>query len=296
VNRPLAVVTGASRGIGAGVARRLALEGWDLVLTARASATADRAVARVREAASSGARIEWMPADLSRMGDVARLAAAVKTGAGLPHLLLNCAAITPREERSTEDGFEMQWAVNHLAPMLLTLLLPGAAHGGDAPRVVTVSSKLHRRGEIRPDGDLFRPRNYDMGRCYADTKLANVLFARALGRREGPDGRLSVSVHPGVAGTRLNHDLSGTRAVDRAVNRMIRTVKRAEPWGLAECVDTVAAVCLDPLGPADQGGYHEDGSFVEPSPAALDEDVGDALWSASARALSPWLGAGRPIR
>jgi hypothetical protein len=101
-------------------------------------------------------------------------------------------------------------------------------------------------------------------------------------------------VHPGVAGTRLNHDLSGTRPVDRVVNRVIRAVKGAQPWGLAECVDTVAAVCLQPLGPGDQGGYHEDGAIVDPSPAALDDELGEALWGASVSALRPWLGGSEP--
>jgi NAD(P)-dependent dehydrogenase (short-subunit alcohol dehydrogenase family) len=284
-------VTGASRGIGAGVARRLAREGYDLVLTARPSSTADRAVKSVREAAATPARVEWLPADLSRMDDVALLAESIAARVGRPHLLLNCAAVVPPTERMTVDGFELQWAVNHLAPMLLTLRLPGAEGpvGGPA-RVVTVSSKLHRRGAIEVTDDLFAPRQYDSGRRYADTKLANVLFARALGLREGLDGRRSISVHPGVAGTRLNYDLSGTRAVDRTVNRLIRAVKRVEPWGLSDCVDTVSDACTRPLGPGDQGSYREDGSIVDPSPAALDDVTGEALWSISLQALRPWLG------
>jgi NAD(P)-dependent dehydrogenase (short-subunit alcohol dehydrogenase family) len=285
--RRSAVITGASRGIGAGVAVRLAEVGYDLVLTARESSEARRSEARVREAALAGARTAWVSADLSRLTEVRRLADEIRGAIGAPTLLVHCAAVVPSSEIRTPDGFETQWAVNHLAPFLLTALV-GPEPGGDGEpgRVVTVASKLHRGGGLTPSATLFSDGPYDRERRYRDTKLANVLFARALARRCDPSRRVSLSLHPGAAGTGLFHDLQGTGTLDRLVNRAIRTARRAEPWGLADCIDRVSDVCTRTLTAADHGSYREDGEIVDPSPAASDDELGEWLWHATEQAVA----------
>ncbi len=302
--RPRAVVTGASRGIGAGVARELGRAGYDLTLVSRDSGRARATVRRIRSAAVTGAAIDFVPCDLSVMAQVEVLGRRLR-GEEPPSLVLHCAAVVPEGAERTTDGFERQWAVNHLAPFLLSSWVTPAGVE-TAGRVVTVASQLHRGGSIDRDPDLFgATAGYDREGRYRDTKLANVLFARALGRRftklasassargEGREPAagpaLSVCLHPGAAGTGLLYDLQGTRQVDRWLNRAIRAVKGVEPWGLAECIARVTEVCTRTLDAGENGSYWQDGEVAAPSGAALDDDLGEWLWAVSSSALERWL-------
>lgn len=287
--RRTAVLTGASRGIGAGVARTLAGRGFDLVLIARESSHARGTLASVRAAAPEQADVTFVACDLSSMAEVAAVGARLRDAAP-PTLLLHCAAVVPEAVEVTADGFERQWAVNHLAPFLLARWVQPLGGEGDPGRVVTVASQLHRGRSLVRGPEQFAPSaSYDREERYGQTKLANVLFARALGRRCDPASVLSVSLHPGAAGTGLLYDLQGTGSFDRWLNRAIRAVKRVEPWGLRECVDRVGELCTRSLGPEHQGSYWENGLACAPSDAALDDDLGEWLWSASDTALSRWL-------
>lgn len=280
-----ALVTGASRGMGAGLAHRLAAAGYTLLLTARDSRRARRTVASVRAVAAQGQRVEWLPADLSEGAQIDRLAEAVRAAVGVPDLVVHGAALIPLAEERSGAGFEMQWAVNHLAPFRLTGGLGMGEGRGRAPRrIVTVASKLHREGRIERVPDLFTVGTYDRVQRYRDTKLANVLFARAAARRLDPGVCLSISLHPGAAGTLLFQDLEGTATVDRLVDRTLRGLRNKPPWGLAECVDRLVDACTRPLEAADHGGYLEDGQWSTPAPSALDDDLGEWLWAASERA------------
>ncbi|MEK9499868.1 SDR family NAD(P)-dependent oxidoreductase [Gaopeijia maritima] len=284
---PTALLTGASRGIGAGVAERLAAAGYDLVLTARDSAAARRTVAKVRSTSPAGRRVEWVAADLSDPTDIARLAGVALESIGTPDLLLHCAGLIPASEQRSARGVEMQWAVNHLAPFHLTRLLEMGAEGARGPRrVVTVASKLHRDGRIDRVPDLFTTGSWDRRQRYCDTKLANVLFARALARRLDPARCLSISLHPGAAGTGLYQDLDGTGALDRLVDRTLRGIRGKRPWGLDECVERVTNACTRPLRADDHGGYLEEGEWSTPSEPALDDELGEWLWAASKRATA----------
>jgi NAD(P)-dependent dehydrogenase (short-subunit alcohol dehydrogenase family) len=221
-------------------------------------------------------------ADLARLADVRALADRVRARAPrLDVLVLNAGvALRGPERRESADGFELTWAVNHLAHFLLAaelcgLLEAGARAGGPA-RVVTVASELHARGRLDADAvadGRFAGAAYGGGgAAYARSKLANVLFARALARRAAPAALASHALHPGVVRTKLLRDGFGSRG-GASVER-----------GAATSVH----VALSDEAARATGLYWADARPTEPAPAALDDAAGERLWAASAALVAPW--------
>jgi NAD(P)-dependent dehydrogenase (short-subunit alcohol dehydrogenase family) len=198
-----AVVTGANSGLGLETARVLARRGAHVILACRDPARAEAAVAAITREPIAG-RLEPMRLDLASLESVRSFAKAVRDAHPALALLVNNAGVMAIPRRTTADGFEMQLGTNHLGHFALTgLLLPSllAAPGG---RVVTVSSSAHRIGRMDFD-DLQGERRYGPWRAYAQSKLANLLFAFELQRRLAAAGAqaISVAAHPGYAATEL---------------------------------------------------------------------------------------------
>jgi NAD(P)-dependent dehydrogenase (short-subunit alcohol dehydrogenase family) len=193
-NGRVAVVTGATSGIGLHTARELARAGAEMVLAVRDTDRGERVRAEIGAAAV-------VRLDLAEQASVH--AAAQEVLAHWPRIdvLVNNAGIMAPPRRVTPDGFELQMATNHFGPFALTGLLLDAL--GDA-RVVTVSSGAHRGGTI-PFEDLQAANGYHRWRVYSNSKLANLLFMFELGRRAAAAGLnlVSVASHPGIARTNL---------------------------------------------------------------------------------------------
>lgn len=199
-----AVVTGASSGLGLVTARELAAHGADVILACRDRERGQRALAEVRDRAANpeAARLELI--DLADLGSVRQ--AAARIGEQLPRLdlLINNAGVMAAPRRETVDGFESQLATNHLGHFALTGLLLGSLAQSPRPRVVTVTSGVHKLGRISFD-DLQRARRYNRWLAYAQSKLANLLFCFELQRRAvaARSPLLSLAAHPGTAATNL---------------------------------------------------------------------------------------------
>ena len=195
------LITGATDGIGLETAQQLAKLGHELVLHGRSEAKAARARDAVLEQ-SPAVTIHAAHADLADLAEVVRMANSLN--ALLPRLdvLLNNAGVYMAERKASRDGFEMTLAVNHLAHFLLTALLLPLLKKSAEPRVVTVSSVAHMSGRI-DFGNLNSERHFDGYAAYANSKLANALFAAELARRE--PWLTSNSLHPGVIDTKLLH-------------------------------------------------------------------------------------------
>jgi len=267
------VVTGASGGMGRAAAVELARRGATVALVVR-SRERGQAVADEIARATGRRDARLVLADLSRQADVRRAAGEILAAYPRVDVLLNNAAIHTHKRTLTDDGIEMQWAVSHLAPFLLTnLLLPRLTESAPA-RVVTVSSGAHKAGDLRWDDLEMRHRRYRGFRQYANTKLANVLFMRELARRTAGTGVTANALHPGVVATDLL--MNGFPPL-RLVRRWMKTPEQ----GAA----TAVHLATSPRVATVTGGYFVDERPVAPSSAATDDEAARRLWELSERAV-----------
>jgi NAD(P)-dependent dehydrogenase (short-subunit alcohol dehydrogenase family) len=214
----IAIVTGANSGIGLEAARVLAARGAHVVLACR-DARRGRAALETIRASHPAASAEVTPLDLASLASVREFARAFGANHDRLDLLCNNAGVMALPPRTTVDGFEMQLGTNHLGHFALTARLLEPLLAAPAARVVTVSSTMHRPGRVRWD-DLQLQRSYGKWRAYAQSKLANLLFAFELERRFRRAGSraISVAAHPGYAATNLANvgpRMSGARVFER---------------------------------------------------------------------------------
>ncbi|MDB4950633.1 MAG: short-chain dehydrogenase/reductase [Gemmatimonadetes bacterium] len=264
------VVTGAGAGIGRETLRGLARLGFTVALVVRSQERGRAAMEDVMRT-DPGADLRLVLCDLSRQADVRRAAAEILDRFSAVHVLVNDAAAYTRRRVLTEDGVEMQLAVNHLAPYLLTRLLLGRLTASAPARVVTVSSAGHERGRV-PWDDLDGTRRYRGFQRYCDTKLMNLLFTRELARRTANTGVTTNAMHPGVVGTEL---LFGGFTPLRLFRRWMRTP--------AEGARTAIHLAAAPDVEGVTGRYFIDERPAEPAPHALDAAGAARLWDVSAR-------------
>jgi NAD(P)-dependent dehydrogenase (short-subunit alcohol dehydrogenase family) len=262
------LITGANAGVGRATAERLAETGGRVVLVCRDRGRGE--AARREIVTATGNRwVDLLVADLASQRQVRDLAAEFLARYERLDLLVNNAAVLPRRRQETVDGLEQQFAVNHLAPFLLTNLLLDIMRRSAPARVVTVSSEAHRAGRI-DFTDLQGERSYRRLRAYRQSKLANILFTRELSRRLHGSRVTANAVHPGVVATGLL--FSGWRSA-----RLIRPFLR-RPAGGARPVSYVA---LSPEVAGVSGRYFVDQRPVEPSERALDPETAKQLWEVS---------------
>jgi NAD(P)-dependent dehydrogenase (short-subunit alcohol dehydrogenase family) len=198
----IAVVTGATSGIGFEAALVLAGKGAETVLAVRDAGRGAASAAQIRQR-HPGANVKVMALDLASLDSVAAFAETASRMLARVDILLNNAGLGFQPARGvTKDGFERQFGTNHLGHFALTGRLIPLLLQAEAPRVVTIASLAHRRGRIN-FADLQAMRAYRGGRVYAQSKLSNLLFARELDRRaRGAGSRLvSVAAHPGLSTT-----------------------------------------------------------------------------------------------
>ncbi|MBJ8346893.1 SDR family oxidoreductase [Antrihabitans sp. YC2-6] len=198
-----AVVTGASDGIGLGIATKLAGAGAEVVLPVRNPHKGEAAVAKIR-ARHPAAKLVLREVDLSSLASVAALGEQLRADGSPIHFLVNNAGVmTPPERQTTADGFELQFGTNHLSHFALTGHLLPLLQAGQA-RVTTQSSVAARSGAINWDDPNWE-RTYDGMRSYRQSKIACGLFGLELSRRSSAAGWGITSniSHPGVAPTSL---------------------------------------------------------------------------------------------
>jgi NAD(P)-dependent dehydrogenase (short-subunit alcohol dehydrogenase family) len=283
-----AVVTGANSGIGLVEARELAAHGADVVMAVRRTGAGEEGAERIRRTGAPG-RVMVEELDLASLDSVAAFSDRLgeRTDGRLDLLVNNAGVMTPPKYRETEDGFELQYGTNHLGHFALTARLLPLLLAADAPRVTTVASLAHQRGDARVlDGN---PREtYDPQTAYGQSKLANVLFADELQRVASAAGSTltSTAAHPGISGTNLvaSPDGMGANPLVGTVGQWIVRLIFPSPERGAEAV-VHAATVADPgsyIGPTGPGEAFGAVGEAQRSRWAQDEDLAAALWERSA--------------
>ncbi len=282
-NRPVAIVTGASSGIGLSAAKALAEHGFTVVCVSRGNGAGAQVVERLRaETGSSG--LHYLPADLSRPREAGALASAFRERFGRLDVLVNNAGAFVPGRVVTDDGLELTFALNHVSTFALTLaLLPELRAAGG--RVVTVSSNAAMGARLQLD-DPTSERRYSGWSAYAWSKLCNQLFTAELARRLEGSGVTANAVHPGFVATSFGHVGGPMGGLVRLAQRLFgRTPERG--------ADTVVWLASAPEMRGRSGGYYVDRRERPFAPRARDEEAQRRLWSLSEALLER---AGVPIQ
>jgi len=225
----------------------------------------DRVAAVAGEINRMGGAAAPLVADLASLRQVRELARAVTAATDRLDVLVNNAGVYRHQRELTEDGLETTFAVNHLAPFLLTTLLLDLLHDSAPARVITVSSIAHTRGRIDFD-NLQGERRFDGYGAYAASKLANILFTRALAGRLAGTGVTANALHPGVVSTKLLREGFGTSGI-----------------GVAEGAATSVYLATAPEVGSVSGEYFVNRRAVKPATSALDDALAERLWRESER-------------
>ena len=274
------LVTGANSGVGFAASRALAREGHRVLMACRSRERAEAARERIREE-HPGAELPIVLGDLAVLDDVRTVAETVLAGEERLDAVVANAGLYRADFRRTVDGFEETMAVNHLAHFLLVgLLLPALREAGG--RVVVLSSEAHRRARLErePLEVLLRePDDYDGFQAYCDAKLANLLFALELARREEPAEVTVNALHPGMLATRI---------WNRNTNFLSLLLRLFKPFmgDPAEGGEPAARLVTAPELEGVTGRYFDQEEPVEPSGAARDRALAEELWRVSEEAVA----------
>jgi retinol dehydrogenase 12 len=262
------LLTGATRGIGRAAAIELAREGVELAIVGREPERV-KAVADEAEAVGGSAPIHQHVADLTLMAEVRALAEEARGRYAHIDVLANNAGALFASRKQTSEGFEQTFALNHLAPFLLTNLLLDRLHGG---RVVTTASDAHTSGTLNLD-DLQSDRSYAAMRVYGTSKLCNILFTRELAKR-APELHANC-FHPGVVRTGFGKNDNGIwKILTTLGGPFFRSPQRGARSLVWLAVSHGAAELT--------GEYVVDEKVQAPSAQAQDETLAEGLWEHSA--------------
>jgi retinol dehydrogenase-14 len=272
------LVTGGTGGIGRATALGLAAMGAHLAITGRDRGRAESAAREIR--AAGGGQVDVFVADLSAQSQVRALAGEALQRLPRIDVLVNNAGGYWNTRHVTADGLERTFALNHLAPFLLTSLLLGRLKRSAAARVVTVSSSVHATGRIDFD-DLQGERSYSGARAYSQSKLASVLFTYELARRLQATSVTANALHPGVVRTSFGAEDPGR--AQQLFTPFMRPFMKTPARGAATSVHLASAPGLEQV----TGRYFANSKPRKSARRSYDKATAARLWQLSTDLINP---------
>lgn len=270
------LITGANSGIGKATALGLAQRGATVVMVCRDRARGEAAQQEIREQSGNQA-VDLLLADLSSQASIRQLAEEFKRRYSQLHVLINNAGVFNLTRRETTDGLEMTFAVNTLAPFLLTNLLLDTLKASTPARIIQVDSDAHEQGYIDLD-DLQSQKQYRPMRVYGQSKLAFLLFSYELARRLEGTGITVNSLHPGFVATNI-----GQGNVPAFLGRIVKFMLSFIGISPEEGAKTSIYLATSPDVEGVTGKYFVKSIPVRSAPISYDEVLQKRVWDECAR-------------
>ena len=270
------LLTGATNGIGQAGAISLAQQGYNLFLTARSDVKAQQTETQIK-ARVPDAQIQWLMGDFSRLSDIDTIAREfLDSGATLDLLWLN-AGLCYNQFTLSDDGYEMMWAVNHLAPFRLSDLLFDKLCEGSAPMRIVVTASAAHKSVNALNLNVNDKHGFKTFKTYGNSKLANILFTQSLAaklKEAAPQKSFTVnSFHPGFVGTGIGTQVMLGKILMALCKPFVRNSVKGAETGLF--------LALDPSVQDKCGGYYFDSQIEPLQPYARDMEMAETLWETS---------------
>jgi NAD(P)-dependent dehydrogenase (short-subunit alcohol dehydrogenase family) len=279
----VAVITGASSGIGLEAAKALAAQGWRIIGTGRDQERTKNAESLIRAAAAPGVPINMVRVDLALVSDTVRAAGEITALTNRIDVLINNAGGSAKERTLTAEGNEATFAGNHLGHFVLTgqllqlLRVAASDSARGATRIINTSSLAHEHAPGLKWDDLQMLDNFVPMAAYCNVKLANVLFTRALAERLADDGIVSHAMHPGAVDTNF---------INRADENTQKYMRGRPLLTAEEAADTLIWLATAAEPGTNTGGYFHQRKRIPTSAAANDDAAMHRLWAESEKLVA----------
>ncbi|XP_061612017.1 retinol dehydrogenase 13-like isoform X1 [Phyllopteryx taeniolatus] len=293
LNGKTVIITGANTGIGKETARELALRGGRIIMGCRDMEKCEAAAKEIR-GSTLNPHVYACHLDLASMKSIREFAERIKKKEQRVDVLINNAGVMKCPAWKTEDGFDMQFGVNHLGHFLLTNLLLDRLKESAPSRVINLASLAHLVGKMDFEDLNWERKKFNTKQAYCQSKLANVLFTRKLAKRLQGTGVTVNAVHPGVVSTELGRHtgLHQSQLSTTVLSPFFSLLVKNPELGAQPSIYLAVAEELDGV----TGRYYDVLTEKEPAPQAMDEEAARRLWEISSRLVGLEEDKGQPSK